>query len=515
MARTERSSWLLWTIALFTLWRLLIAWLVPVTQDEAYYFDWARSLAWGYFDHPPGVALLGTTTLLAPESSLAARLGTVTVGTLTLFILAAFYRRCGLRAAPDRFTALVLAIGTIPGLVLGVLTTPDVALALAWVVALHEALVALQGDRRRWLTAGIATGFGLLGKYTMILIGPVFLWAILWADPRALRTAWPYLGGLLAFLVFAPHLYWNAENDWLTIRFQFGHGFSIETGPLLDGGLPAPTDAVSAADNAASSMQSLERVASVLEYLGTQLGLWGLLAPLLFAAAFVLNKSAEPKTAWAPAARELLTAGALLPLAFFGVVASFSSVEANWPVVYLVCAAPLISTRLSRWRRWLITAAVGNLMIASLYAYQAATAALPLPGGHNRILRETHGYQELSRQVAKLHGPVFADRYQTTAMLRFYSPSSSVTQLPGLKRPSEYLRGAISEVPTLESIRAAGGFWLVTQDPRAPSFEGFKTSAAIQLVDCPGEPLVPAREAPCSRPLHLWVIHRFDASTDR
>ena len=60
--------------------------------------------------------------------------------------------------------------------------------ALAWALALHEGLEALRDDQRRWVTAGLATGLGLLGKYGMALIGPVFLWAILWADPKALRT---------------------------------------------------------------------------------------------------------------------------------------------------------------------------------------------------------------------------------------------------------------------------------------------------------------------------------------
>jgi hypothetical protein len=53
----------------------------------------------------------------------------------------------------------------------------------------------------------------------------VLLGALLIADPRALRGRWPYLGGLLALLVFLPNILWNADNDWLTMRFQFGHGF--------------------------------------------------------------------------------------------------------------------------------------------------------------------------------------------------------------------------------------------------------------------------------------------------
>src|SRR5205814_7851837 len=38
--------------------RLAFAALIPVFPDEAYYWEWSRRLAPGYFDHPPGIALL-------------------------------------------------------------------------------------------------------------------------------------------------------------------------------------------------------------------------------------------------------------------------------------------------------------------------------------------------------------------------------------------------------------------------------------------------------------------------
>ena len=54
-----------------TAWRLTIAWvvgavifrgvissLVPLVPDETYYWLWTRHLSAGYFDHPPGIALL-------------------------------------------------------------------------------------------------------------------------------------------------------------------------------------------------------------------------------------------------------------------------------------------------------------------------------------------------------------------------------------------------------------------------------------------------------------------------
>ncbi|MBK1618131.1 hypothetical protein CKO42_06665 [Lamprobacter modestohalophilus] len=273
-------AWVLLLILGVTAWRLLVADSLPVTRDEAYYFNWARQLAWGYFDHPPGVALVGVGTWLAPGSALAARLGAVALGGLSLLVLWRLYRASGLSSGNGLLLALILSVASIPGLVAGVITTPDTVLMLCWPLALHEALRALQGQRKRWLTAGLATGLGLLGKYSMVMIGPVFLWALLRADPRALRTPWPYLGGLVALLVFAPNLVWNAQNDWLTLRFQFGHGFSTDSGSirLAADALPTVTGAHAYTHEPSSeSMDWGERLSSLGGYLSEQLLFWGLL----------------------------------------------------------------------------------------------------------------------------------------------------------------------------------------------------------------------------------------------
>lgn len=495
---------LLVLIAAMTLWRLAMAALVPVTQDEAYYFDWARRLAWGYFDHPPGVALLGLGTWLEPGSALAARLGGILAGVLTLIVLARFYRNCGLTTARDLGLALVLVFATLPGLAVGVITTPDTLLALAWALSLHEAERALAGDRRRWITAGLATGLGLLGKYSMVLIGPVFLWAIVRADWRALKTPWPYLGGVAAVLVFAPNILWNAQHDWLTMGFQLGHGLSTDVGSF------AAAEA-SAIDH--QGPQSLsERLASLAGYVGTQLVFWGALLVAMLARLWLgwrsrTDVSVDRDAVFPTHARRLLIAATVFPLAFFALVSWVSEVEANWPVVYLMSAAPLVAVWLRSVRTWVLVGAGVNVLLVSLYAVHAATDALPLPDNQNRILRETHGFAELARIAAELDAPVHADRYQTTAMLRFYRPDLATSQWPGLTRPSEYLRGQIA--PRIVPDALTGPFWLVTRFGAPPVIGGFAVETERVLFDCPRQPLQEGGEPPCSRPLHTWYLYRY------
>lgn len=502
-----------WTLGLaligaITLWRLLMAWLVPVTQDEAYYFDWAHSLAWGYFDHPPGVALLGIGAWIAPGSALASRLGGVLAGALTLVVLARLYLNSGIRRGSDLWLALLMVAGTLPGLAGGFLTTPDTVLALAWALALHESERALAGERRRWLTAGLSVGLGLLGKYSMVVMGPVLLWAILRADPRALRTPWPYLGGLLALLVFLPNLIWNAENAWLSLRFQLGHGFATDSGALV-------TDADSALQAGAAIIEHSgpetldERALSLLGYLGTQLGLWGLIALPVLATPWLVRRGqvASVASALSRPGGALLHAATWFPLSLFALVSLVSDVEANWPVMYLLAAPPLL---VPLWRGigpWVAAAALGNLSLVSLYGLHAATVALPLSDGQNRILRETHGFHELAEIAAGLDGPVYADRYQDTAMLRFYAPGIEATQWPGLTRPSEYSRGRIA--PRVERGAIEGPFWLMTRGHPPPEVLGFRIDARRTLVDCPGVRLAETDAPACARPLHVWSLYRY------
>ena len=68
---------------------LLQAGLTKLDGDEAYYWMYSRQLAWGYFDHPPMVALSVKLGELFAHGSLFTRLGTVlfSAGSLNWLLL--------------------------------------------------------------------------------------------------------------------------------------------------------------------------------------------------------------------------------------------------------------------------------------------------------------------------------------------------------------------------------------------------------------------------------------------
>ena len=72
-ARIVRNTALL-ILALVGL-RLVAAAFTPITFDEAYYWMWSKSLAGGYYDHPPMVAyVIRAGTMIAGDTELGVRL---------------------------------------------------------------------------------------------------------------------------------------------------------------------------------------------------------------------------------------------------------------------------------------------------------------------------------------------------------------------------------------------------------------------------------------------------------
>ena len=59
------------TILALVVLRLIAAAYTPITFDEAYYWMWSKSLAGGYYDHPPMVAVvIRLGTLIAGDTEL-------------------------------------------------------------------------------------------------------------------------------------------------------------------------------------------------------------------------------------------------------------------------------------------------------------------------------------------------------------------------------------------------------------------------------------------------------------
>jgi hypothetical protein len=473
---------------------------VPVVQDEAYYIEWSKALDWGYFDHPPLIAWVNATSRLWPSSVLMGRLGAMMVAALAFPFLVGLFRKAGLTQPTGLLVALLYANLNVYVFTAGLLTTPDAVQLTMWCIALHEAAAALAKDRRRWVTAGLAAGVGLLGKYTMVLIGPVFLWGIVRGDPRALRTPWPYVGVLAAILGFAPHLAWNAQHEWVTMRMQLQHGLAEghDPGFRLSTDLPAPQKptpdgpemrlgrafgATIPAEAPARETKSAgwESVKHVANYWGGVLVVWGaFLGVLAHRLVLRLRHQSPPAPAWNPSVKPLLVAATWVPVLLFGLISLKSKIEANWAAIYVVGAAALLAEFQTKRARDIAIHGGLNVvfcLLLALYAYHPAGA----PTVARRVLVETAGWRELAQYVGQLEGPILTDREQPTSMIRFYQPGLKVAQWPGSSQPSEFVRRPEWNYYTRQSLREHGSFWLISGRPLPPRLGGFEPVQEIEL----------------------------------
>src|SRR3982074_469541 len=111
--------------------RLVAAAWTPLTFDEAYYWTWSKHLAFGYYDHPPGVAyVIRSGTLMAGDTELGVRLGSIL---LALPMSWAVYRTVTILFGGQRVaaTAAILLNVTLMAAVGTLIVTPAAPLLAA------------------------------------------------------------------------------------------------------------------------------------------------------------------------------------------------------------------------------------------------------------------------------------------------------------------------------------------------------------------------------------------------
>jgi 4-amino-4-deoxy-L-arabinose transferase-like glycosyltransferase len=444
------------------------------------------------------------------------------------------------------WTVVALLASTLGGIASGFLLTPDTGLMLMWSIALHESVVAIRNNPKRWLTAGLATGIGLLSKYTMVLIGPVFLWGLIRDAKKQLLSPWPYLGGLVCLLVFLPHLWWQSENNWITAKFQFGHGFSVKQSLVLGSTLPPATSpppdspnmilrqnlfsALTAAPGFAEldpkpkpEKSKWERAWQYTgDFAGGVIGLWGVYGMLWFMALISrLRRPAASSNLAPPPGLAIIDAGAFFPLIFFGILSPFTKIEANWPAMHMaaltiwVCSRSVVSTR---------TMAIATTIHITLLAGLAWILTFPesIPGARsNRMLLESKGYKALGEWVRDTypHQAIAVDSYQLKSAIRYYAPETPVAQWPGITRGSEYTRGFADDVTVERALLSQSDLTVIAMNSYPQVIEGYEAVSFEGMRVCPdgriGTFSVIRPILPCEKGLREWWITTYHSTSSR
>jgi hypothetical protein len=218
--RVRTAVWgvpgLAWLIAaVFVALELALSGRYGFLQDELYFIEAGRHLAFGYVDQPPLAPLLTRVTDVLGVSPTAIRIAPALAGGAVVVLAARFAALFGAGRLGRVLAALLTACAPLV-LALAHLGITEPIDLLAWTVVLLCVTTALLRDRPRcWLGAGAAAGLGLEDNNLMALLLVCLAAGLLLSRYRTvLRTRWPWLGAGLAAVIWAPNVIWQATHGW-------------------------------------------------------------------------------------------------------------------------------------------------------------------------------------------------------------------------------------------------------------------------------------------------------------
>jgi hypothetical protein len=191
--------------------------ITSISKDEAYYWMFAQNLDWGYFDHPPMVALLIKMGTLLFDGTLGLRLITGFMMVLTLYITWLLLP-AETRKKEKAVWAFILVAFAMPVFnIYGFITTPDVPLLFFSSLYL---LVFMQftrnGNTVNALKLGIVAALLMYSKYH----GAFLILFSLIPYPRLLWNRYFLLAGVIGFILFLPHIHWQYQHDFISFRYH-------------------------------------------------------------------------------------------------------------------------------------------------------------------------------------------------------------------------------------------------------------------------------------------------------
>ncbi len=190
--------------------------------DELYYFACSKHLDFGYVDHPPVVALLtfvGTT--IFGETIFGLRFLSGIAGAATVLLSSKIAGALGGGKLSKSLAALSICFAIAFPAMSSFFSMNPVDITLCTLFIYLFLKTTISASPQKWIMLGVLFGAGLLNKYTFLVLGfSVLLSLIITKRWEVLRSPWMYIGGVISFLMFLPHVMWQNSHGWPTLEFM-------------------------------------------------------------------------------------------------------------------------------------------------------------------------------------------------------------------------------------------------------------------------------------------------------
>ncbi len=458
--------------------RALVAATSPILHKEAYFWEWSRFPSLGYLEHPPLVAwiLWGCRAVFPERAILTVRCGALIMGTLSFAAIWALGKRL-FRDEDTAPRAMLVALALPVLTAAGFLMLPDSPLLLCHLLATLFFVRAIEtGSRGDWALTGLTLGLALLSKFMAVLTVASFAVFFLACRPhRRWLLRWePYAALLLALVVWAPFLWWNAQNEWASFAFQLGYrhrgNFGFE----------------------------LERVG---EYVLEQVAAVGVLLMVPIVAALFVRSSCFPE-AWRPAVL-LLKCQIVTVLGFFLVTGSISETHPHWTILAYAPAALLLagiwSARPRSWiarsTRPMVAVMIGAMLLLGLLSAPTMTVlgllkpeAFGERWGRKIATAQvrTFGWTDLAQKIELLAadlpaGPetrIFGHAYRQLSTLSFHWDGEPIVNVDAFEAQGRRMGAAQWFYLPREGLRTGEGIFITHNVKReAPHIMSYFRSA--------------------------------------
>ncbi len=390
---------------------------VELSGDEAQYWDWSRHMDWCYYSKPPGVAaLIWLGTAIFGNNELGVRSAAILCSFVASLAMFGLGKRM-FSAKAGAIAAIIFQI--LPGLTFyGIGLTPDSPLIMFWSLSLYFFYRAVHDEKvKYWFGLTISIGLALLCKYAIIFFFvPAIIYLVFSCEGRkSLRKPWPYLSLPISLLFFAPVIYWNSQNNWVTFRHDMGHT-NVAAGWIF-------------------------RPDYLMQYVGGQLLIITPVAAVLILLLLLRNRK-----------KYFFSFCFTVPiLAAFLIKSCQGKIQPNWvATAWLAGVLPLadyfdtgywqMSQKQKDWSR----AALSIPAVAFIIIHVPFVVSLiPWPAGYNPTSKLV-GWRQLSAEVDRISGEmdepfIISDYYMTTAELAFYCEGNPIVYCANLgNRMSQY-----------------------------------------------------------------------------
>ena len=212
--KTSSSDKTIWYFLLcWTILNALQAYKLEIHADEAYYWMYSRFLDWGYFDHPPMVAVFIKIGDSLIHNEFGLRLMTILTSTASVYLLWLILKKY----AVDALAFILVMSGLLICHIYGFITTPDAPLFFFTVLFYFFYQQYLEKDSLLLtFVLGIVVAGMLYSKYHAILL---VLFTV--ASNIKLVKRMSFWGIVaLAAALYMPHIYWQINHNYPSINYH-------------------------------------------------------------------------------------------------------------------------------------------------------------------------------------------------------------------------------------------------------------------------------------------------------